>query len=107
VGRHRVPARAGRRQAPPRLWQDPAEAKAKRDALQAELNDAVPGAIGRDTTLGRYLEPWLGPMLPQVVAAGNFAPATLDSYRSNAELHILPDLGKITLRNLTAPRIRQ
>ena len=53
------------------------------------------------------MEHWLGVTLPQLVAAGNMAPSTLDSYRSNAELHILPDLGRITLRNLTAPRIRQ
>ncbi len=91
----------------PSYGQTRAEARAKRDALQAELNDAVPGAIGKDTTLAGFMEHWLTKTLPQVVAAGNIAPGTLDSYRSNAELHNLPDLGKITLRNLTAPTIRQ
>lgn len=83
------------------------EAKAKKDALEAELADAVPGAAGKDTTLARYLEHWLTRTLPQAVAAGNLAQSTLDSYRDNAEKHIIPDLGKITLRHLTLPRLRQ
>jgi len=83
------------------------EAKAKKEALEAELADAVPGAAGKDTTLARYLEHWLGKTLPQAVAAGNMAQSTLDSYTDNAEKHILPDLGRITLRHLTVPRIRQ
>ena len=84
-----------------------AEAKEKKEALEAELADAVPGAAGKDTTLARYLEHWLGKTLPQTVAAGNLAQSTLDSYRDNAEKHIMPDLGKITLRHLTLPRLRQ
>lgn len=83
------------------------EAKAKKEALEAELADAVPGAAGKDTTLARYLEHWLTKTLPQAVAAGNLAQSTLDSYRDNAEKHIIPDLGKITLRHLTLPRLRQ
>ena len=84
-----------------------AEAKEKKEALEAELADAVPGAAGKDTTLARYLDHWLGKTLPQMVAAGNLAQSTLDSYRDNAEKHIIPDLGKITLRHLTVPRLRQ
>ena len=83
------------------------EAKGKKEALEAELADAVPGAAGRDTTLARYLEHWLTRTLPQAVDAGNLAQSTLDSYRDNAEKHIIPDLGKITLRHLTLPRLRQ
>lgn len=83
------------------------EAKTKKEALEAELADAVPGAAGKDTTLARYLEHWLGKTLPQAVAAGNMAQSTLDSYTDNAEKHILPDLGRITLRHLTVPRVRQ
>jgi integrase len=83
------------------------EAKTKKEALEAELADAVPGAAGKDTTLARYLEHWLTETLPQMVAAGNLAQSTLDSYRDNAEKHIIPDLGKITLRHLTLPRLRQ
>ena len=83
------------------------EARAKKEALEAELADAVPGAAGKDTTLARYLEHWLTRTLPQMVAAGNLAQSTLDSYRDNAEKHIIPDLGKITLRHLTVPRLRQ
>ncbi len=84
-----------------------AEAKAKKDALVAELADSVPGAAGRDTTLARYMDHWLGTTLPQIVAAENMSQSTLDSYADNTRLHILPDLGTITLRNLTGPRIRQ
>ena len=83
------------------------DAKAKKEALEAELADSVPGAAGKDTTLARYLEHWLTKTLPQAVAAGNMAQSTLDSYRDNAEKHIIPDLGKITLRHLTLPRLRQ
>ena len=83
------------------------EAKARKEALEAELADAVPGAAGKDTTLARYLDHWLTKTLPQAVAAGNLAQSTLDSYRDNAEKHIIPDLGKITLRHLTLPRLRQ
>jgi integrase len=83
------------------------EAKTRKEALEAELADAVPGAAGKDTTLARYLEHWLTKTLPQAVAAGNMAQSTLDSYTDNAEKHILPDLGKITLRHLSVPRIRQ
>ncbi len=83
------------------------EARAKREKLLEEYARTVPGAAGRDTTLARYMEHWLGVTLPQELAAGNMAPSTLDSYQANVRLHILPDLGTITLRNLTAPRIRQ
>lgn len=83
------------------------EAKNKKEALEAELADAVPGAAGKDTTVARYLEHWLAKTLPQAVAAGNMAQSTLDSYTDNAEKHIIPDLGKITLRHLTLPRLRQ
>lgn len=83
------------------------EAKDKRDAKAAELADAVPGAAGKDTTLARYMDHWLTVTLPQIVAAGNMSQGTLDSYADNARLHILPELGTITLRNLTGPRIRQ
>lgn len=83
------------------------EAKTKKEALEAELADAAPGAAGKDTTLARYLEHWLTKTLPQAVDAGNLAQSTLDSYRDNAGKHIIPDLGKITLRHLTLPRLRQ
>src|SRR5579884_281100 len=51
-------------------------------------------------TLGEYLtERWL-PTIRTTVR-----PSTFDSYRRNIELHILPELGRIRLQQLSADRL--
>ena len=59
-----------------------------------EIEHGLPITSGRGITLGQYFErQWLAVTLPQRVAAGRLAETTLDSYRDNAEKHIIPALG--------------
>lgn len=87
-----------------------AEVKQKQDALQAELVRGLPKDPGQ--TVGDYFHRWLYETLPQYVQAGHMAQSTLDSYRDNAEKHIIPGsrdvptLRHIRLRDLTAPMVR-
>lgn len=81
-----------------------AEAKEKREKLEADLAAGMPS---KDQSLGQYLEIWLTQTLPQEVAAGHLAASTLDSYADNARKHIIPALGHIRLRALTVSRVRQ
>lgn len=83
------------------------EAIENRKKKDAELQAATPGQNKLDTELGDYLKHWVETRLTQDVAAGNLADSTLESYRDNVRLHIVPHLGRITLANLTVPRIRQ
>jgi hypothetical protein len=79
----------------------------KRD-LETEIEQGLPITSGRGITLGQYLErQWLAVTLPQRVAAGRLAETTLDSYRDNAEKHIIPALGGEKLSKLGPTRIRQ
>jgi integrase len=86
-----------------------AEVVRKRDELQAKLARGLP--TDPDQTVGDYLHRWLGVTLPQYVAAGELAESTMDSYRDNAELHIIPEaeptLRYVKLAALSAPMVRE
>ena len=83
------------------------EAAEKRKQLYRDLEEGGPITVGRTVTLGRYLEQqWLAITLPQRVAAGRISVTTLDSYRDNAERHIIPALGKIKLVELKPAHLR-
>jgi integrase len=86
---------------------DREDAMDKRDKRIAELAAAVPGKDGKSTRLDEYFRHWTEVRLAQSVKAGNLAESTLDSYGDNARLHILPELGSITLGDLSGPRVRQ
>ncbi len=85
------------------------EAIARRAELTARLARGLPS--DPDQTVGDYLRRWLDVTLPQYVAAGEMAPSTMDSYRDNAELHIIgdgaPTLRHVKLRALSAPMVRE
>lgn len=80
------------------------DAKTARAALEAELAAGLPA---QDRTLGEFFEAWLAKTLPDQVTAGHLAASTLDSYADNARKHILPDLGRIPLRQLRPSRVSQ
>lgn len=81
----------------------------KRAELAAKLARGLPTDPGQ--TVGDYMHRWLNVTLPQYVAAGELAQSTLDSYRDNAELHIVPEadptLRHVKLAALSAPMIRE
>ncbi len=85
------------------------EAAAKRAELETRLARGLPSGPGQ--TVGGYMRRWLDVTLPQYVAAGDMAETTMDSYRDNAELHIIggtdPTLAHVKLRALTAPMVRE
>ena len=81
------------------------EARQKKRDLEAKLSAGLPA--DREQDIATYMGRWLGETLPQYVAAGRMAPSTLDSYRDNTERHILPYLGHVRLRELSAPTVRE
>lgn len=86
------------------------EAAEKRAALEIKLGRGLPSDPGQ--TLGDYFHRWLYVTLPQYVAAGELAESTMDSYRDNAEKHIVPEdadpsLRHIRLTELSGPMIRE
>ena len=86
------------------------EATEKRAALEVRLSRGLPSDPGQ--TLGDYFHRWLYVTLPQYVAAGELAESTMDSYRDNAEKHIIPEdaepsLRYIRLTELSGPMIRE
>ena len=85
-----------------RTWE---EADDKRRALEAELAQGLPGSP--DQTLDQWFAHWLDDIQGSRVAMGKLSQSTLNSYRDNAEKHILPALGSITLRRLSVSRVRQ
>lgn len=86
------------------------EVKKKHDDLETKLARGLPK--DPDQTVGDYFHRWLYVTLPQYVQAGEMAESTLDSYRDNAEKHIVPDsrdeptLRHIKLADLAAPMVR-
>lgn len=82
------------------------EAKEKRETFYRELEEGGPITVGRGITVERYLRQWLDETLAQRVAAGVISPSTRDSYRDNAEKHIIPELGKIPLTKLAPAHLR-
>jgi integrase len=81
------------------------DALEKRDQLKNDLAAGLP--VGRDMTLADFYRKKWYRMLEQEVRAGDLAHSTLDSYRDNAEMHILPDIGAIRLRDLSPSRVRE
>jgi integrase len=81
----------------------------KRAEMTAKLARGLPADPGQ--TVGDYMHRWLNVTLPQYVAAGELAQSTLDSYRDNAGLHIIPEaeptLRYVKLAALSAPMIRE
>ena len=84
-----------------------AETKTKADDLAAELARGLPADPGQ--TVADAFANWLGRTLPQYVRAGRMAATTMDSYRDNARLHILPargGIGHVKLTDLSAATVR-
>jgi integrase len=85
------------------------EAAARRDELAAKLAAGQPSDPAQ--TVGEYMTRWLDVTLAQYVGAGELAASTMDSYRDNARLHIIPDaeptLRDVKLAALSAPMIRE
>ncbi|GAC1540705.1 MAG: hypothetical protein NVS3B12_27820 [Acidimicrobiales bacterium] len=65
------------------------------------LEAGVPLPDGR-TTVAIFLRHWVTNVLP-----GTVREAILDSYRSNVEVHLIPALGHIRLRQLTPEHVEQ
>jgi integrase len=86
-----------------------AEAIEKRDTLTARLARGLPEDPGQ--TVGDYMRRWLDVTLGQYVDSGELARSTADSYRDNAELHIIPADGPtlryIKLSELSVPVVRE
>lgn len=83
------------------------EAEEKRKQLYQELAENQPITVGRTDTLGQFLTgPWLKVILPQRVAAGRMAQSTLDSYTDMTERHIVPELGKVKLVELSTLHVQ-
>lgn len=91
---------------------EPRRRKVVRGKTQAEVTDALRELRRRldagqrvdapRLTVEGYLTTWLAVTLP----AGNAKASTIDSYRSNAKLHIIPTLGQIELAKLRPPQVR-
>ncbi len=85
------------------------DAIARRDELGAKLARGLPS--DPDQTVDDYMRRWLDVTLAQYVAAGEMAASTMDSYRDNAALHIIPaaapTLAHVKLRRLDAPMVRE
>jgi integrase len=85
------------------------EAIGKRDALTARLAAGLPK--DPDQTVGDYMRRWLDVTLTQYADAGELAASTVDSYRDNAQLHIIPADGPtlryIKLADLSVPVVRE
>lgn len=120
---HRSDGRWAMRLYPPSgtIWKRPryvygktrAECKQNHDAAKAANERGVPDGSG-DVMIGDYLHKWLYETLPQYVDAGLMSVTTMDSYRDNAELHIIPaeatgvpTLVRIGLLELNAPMVRE
>lgn len=72
---------------------------ARRDEMAGKLAKGLPKDPTQ--TVGDYMHRWLYVTLPQYVRAGDLAESTMDSYRDNAEKHIIPDArGVPTLRHI-------
>jgi integrase len=86
------------------------EAIANRRELETKLAKGLPA--DPDQTVGDYFHRWLATTLPQYVASGEMSATTMDSYRDNAEKHIVPGDAEPTLRHiklaaLSAPMVRE
>lgn len=83
------------------------EAEEKRRQFYREIENQQPVTVGRTDTLGQYLtRSWLAVTLPQRVQAGRLAESTLDSYRDMVARHLLPELGRVRLVDLSTMHVR-
>jgi integrase len=83
------------------------EAMEKRAALEAVMARGIPSDSGQ--TVADAFTRWTGETLPQYVRAGHMTQSTMDSYASNARLHILArkdGIGHIRLTALSAAAVR-
>jgi hypothetical protein len=103
--------RAPSRSAEVRLRQDRKEVTEKHDEAVRRQALGLPDESG-DVLIGDYLHRWLDVTLPEYVRAGAMQESTMDSYRDNVELHIIPagsgvpTLRHIGLLELSAPMVR-
>ncbi len=84
------------------------EAMDERAALEAKLAQGLPEDPHQ--TVADAFARWLNVTLPQYVRAGRLTASTMDSYRDNARLHILPardGIGHIRLAELRADTVRE
>ena len=83
------------------------EVSAKRREVLRALEAGQPVSPRRPGTLGAFLEEWLSHSLPARVAAGRLSLDTLESYRTQVRLHIVPHLGELRMDQLTPPVLRE
>lgn len=83
------------------------DVSAKRREVLRALEAGQPVSARRPGTLGAFLEEWLTRSLPARVAAGRLSPDTLESYRIQSRLHIVPHLGHLRMDQLTPPLLRE
>jgi integrase len=81
-----------------------ADALAKLREVQRTLDDGLPVIDGR-RTVGDYLEHWLAVVLP---ARGRVrSQNTIDNYTTVVRLHLIPTIGRKTLRSLTTEDVER
>lgn len=83
-----------------------AEAVNKRKLKEEKLKKGIVGDTS--VTVGQYFETWLTVTLGQYLRSGEMSEATVDSYRDNARLHILPSLAHLRIVDeLTSSIVRE
>lgn len=83
------------------------EVSTKRREVLRALEAGQPVSPRRPGTLDAFLQEWLTKSLPARVAAGRLSPETLESYRTQVRLHIVPHLGELRMDQLTPPVLRE
>ena len=101
VAAHYVLRPDGGRERRPVYGKTRAEVSAKLAEMVAKTHAGVPLAT-KLWTVQDYAEHWLAD-----VVAPRLRPSTLASYRSTMRLHVLPAVGRVTLRRLTPTHIRR
>jgi integrase len=79
------------------------EARAERDEHLAKLRRGEIAPVSK-VTLGKFIDEYLE-HLSSLVAAGERAERTLERYRSHLEGHVVPLLGQVQLRKLSADHL--
>jgi len=93
-----------------RRWHSGIRTKREAEALRVELLSAQAGgtyiAPNRLTVREFVEQEWL-PSIDAAVAGGSMKPNTAYSYRRMAQTHILPTLGSVLLRDVSAPMLNK
>ncbi len=76
------------------------DVKGKLHTAQENVKKALP-VVTSSETLAHFLERWL-----RDVAPNRLRPATLERYRGDVRLHILPALGRLRLAEVTPPAVQ-